>query len=166
MLVRFIESEPAVADQIDRLQHVLDTTECALTRADPANSELWSSVAEADAGQAVALKCSVPASKIARCLEMCARRFPEATSVADMGMGLVRTSVGSGDLDLIGRVKLLRSEVESIGGSLIIERAPGFIRLEADAWGDPGPEIKIMRSIKQKYDPNSLLSPGRFVSGI
>jgi glycolate oxidase FAD binding subunit len=83
-----------------------------------------------------------------------------------MGTGLVRIGIQSGDLEIIGRIKSLRSEVESMGGTLIIERAPSFIRLEADAWGEPGPQIRVMRSIKQRYDPDSLLSPGRFVSGI
>jgi len=83
-----------------------------------------------------------------------------------MGVGLVRIGIESNNLELIGRIKSLRSEVESMGGTLIIERAPSFIRLEADAWGKPGPEISIMRSIKQRYDPDSLLSPGRFIAGI
>src|SRR5262249_43244083 len=127
MLVRFTESEPAVADQIDHLRRLVDCTDSALAMADPADRELWSRVTDVEAGQAVALKCSVAVSRIAQSLEICSRRFPEAQSVADIGMGLVRMGIESGDLDIIGRVKLLRSDVESIGGTLIIERAPSFI---------------------------------------
>jgi glycolate oxidase FAD binding subunit len=166
MLARFIECEAAVADQVDRLRELNKGLDCSLTKADDADEDMWPRIADIDAGEAVALKCSVAISRTSQALEVCEKQFPECAASADIGIGMVRVSIGRSDLEVVGRVKLLRSEVESMGGTLIIEHAPSFIRLEADAWGDPGPEIEIMRAIKHKYDPDYLLSPGRFVSGI
>jgi len=164
LLVRFVESAAAVADQVDRLQTLGDDINCALTTVAEADSVLWPCISGLD--QTVVLKCSVAMSRVVRALELCENHFPECVAAADIGMGLVRIGIQSGDLEIIARIKSLRSDVESIGGTLIIERAPSFIRLEADAWGEPGPEIRIMRSIKQSYDPDSLLSPSRLVGGI
>jgi glycolate oxidase FAD binding subunit len=165
MLVRFVESEAAVVDQVDRLRRLSDGSNCKLSMADGADEDLWSQVADFDASCEVTLKASVAVSKITRGLEICEKRFPDSVASADMGMGLVRMGIGNGDLDLIAGIKHVRAEIESIGGSLVIERAPSLIRLQADAWGDAGPAIKIMRAIKQSFDPYSLLSPGRFVRG-
>jgi len=166
MLVRFVESEAAVSDQVDRLRDLLSYVNCELATAQAADDELWPKVASLDASGEVALKASVAVSGTAWAQASCEDHFPECIAAADMGMGVVRLSIGGGDLELVNRIKLLRAEIESKGGTLIIERAPAFIRLEADAWGDPGPAINIMRSIKQSFDPHSLLSPGRFVSGM
>ena len=35
-----------------------------------------------------------------------------------------------------------------------------------DVWGYNANNIEIMRRIKQQFDPNSILNPGRFVAGI
>jgi glycolate oxidase FAD binding subunit len=164
LLARFVESEAAVSDQLDRLLEVRHGIECAMTTVDGDGADLWRNIADFD--ETIILKCSIAVSTTSRALELCESRFPESIAAADMGMGLVRIGIQPGDLEIIGRIRSLRTDVESMGGTLIIERAPSFIRLEVDAWGDPGPEIRIMRSIKQRYDPKSLLSPGRFVAGI
>jgi glycolate oxidase FAD binding subunit len=48
----------------------------------------------------------------------------------------------------------------------VIEKAPAEIRGEAEAWGDVGSTAPLMRSLKEKFDPRSLLNPGKFVAGI
>jgi glycolate oxidase FAD binding subunit len=166
MLVRFVESKAAVADQVDRLWKLDDGRDCTISMAAGADKGLWSQIADLDASSEVALRASVAVSRTRLGVEVCDKRFPGCVVAADMGMGLIRIGIGNGDFDLSPAIKLARAEIESIGGTLVIERAPSVIRSEVDAWGDPGPAIKIMRAIKQSFDPNSLLSPGRFVRGI
>jgi len=166
MMIRFLESQIAVADQVGRVRALFDGVGCPSSVTGSADSDLWSQVGNLDATSTVALKCSVAVSKTPRAIDLCEKRFPSGTLAADLAMGLVRLGIENGDQEVISQVTSLRSEIELIGGTLIIERAPSFIRLEADAWGDAGPEVEIMRAIKQKYDPNSVLSPGRFASGI
>ena len=60
----------------------------------------------------------------------------------------------------------MRASFESLGGSLVVHRMPGAWRGRVDAWGTPPPAIALMRSLKQRFDPDARLNPGRFVGGI
>jgi glycolate oxidase FAD binding subunit len=35
-----------------------------------------------------------------------------------------------------------------------------------DAWGAVGPSVRLMRGLKERFDPKRTLNPGRFVGGI
>jgi glycolate oxidase FAD binding subunit len=50
-------------------------------------------------------------------------------------------------------------------GSAVILR-PASHDDGVDAWGDPGDALALMRAVKQQFDPNGTLNPGRFVGGI
>jgi glycolate oxidase FAD binding subunit len=52
------------------------------------------------------------------------------------------------------------------GGSLVLCEAPVAVRRAFDPWGAPPPAIDLMRSLKERFDPDRRLSPGRFVGGI
>ncbi len=65
-----------------------------------------------------------------------------------------------------GALRAARDEVLSLGGSLILEAAPAPVRALLDVWGPPPPSLSLMRSVKDRLDPEARLSPGRFVGGI
>ena len=50
--------------------------------------------------------------------------------------------------------------------SLTIEAAPPEIRQLVDVWGEPGHALPLMRAMKERFDPQRRLAPGRFVGGI
>ena len=52
------------------------------------------------------------------------------------------------------------------GGTLFIEKAPLFVRQQVDAWGEVGAGERLMKAVKEKFDPQGILNPGRFVAGI
>jgi glycolate oxidase FAD binding subunit len=58
----------------------------------------------------------------------------------------------------------LREKAETLGGKLIIERAPVDIKNEIDSWGGVGSATELMKRVKEQLDPDHTLSPGRFVS--
>jgi glycolate oxidase subunit GlcD len=60
----------------------------------------------------------------------------------------------------------LRERARNLGGNLVVENAPSEIKNEFDAWGDFGSVAELMKRVKVQLDPNNLLSPGRFDSGI
>jgi glycolate oxidase FAD binding subunit len=82
----------------------------------------------------------------------------------DAGVGAARAAFYT-DLE-IGSVQSLRAKAESLGGHLIVERAPVAKKNAELVWGAPRPEARLMRQVKAAYDPHSLFSPGRFVAGI
>ena len=64
-------------------------------------------------------------------------------------------------------VRPLRAAVEAEGGSLVVERAPIELKRICEVWGSINPEIlRIMKRIKVEFDPDDVLSPGRFVGGL
>ena len=65
--------------------------------------------------------------------------------------------------DAVRFLRLARTDAESLGGSLIIERATPEIKSRIDAWGNLGKRGELMKRIKQQLDPLNVLSPGRFV---
>jgi glycolate oxidase FAD binding subunit len=59
-----------------------------------------------------------------------------------------------------------RSYCETLGGFLTILEAPTALKQTLDVWGYSGNALGAMRKLKEHFDPNGLLNPGRFVGGI
>ncbi|MBB3677773.1 FAD-binding oxidoreductase [Modestobacter versicolor] len=51
------------------------------------------------------------------------------------------------------------------GGALVVVEAPAPVQAAVDVWG-PVPAIDLMRRVKDQFDPERRLAPGRFVGGI
>ncbi|HEX4948578.1 MAG TPA: FAD-binding oxidoreductase [Blastocatellia bacterium] len=64
------------------------------------------------------------------------------------------------------RVAELRRRTQEHGGNMVILRAPLELKSQVDVWGEIGPAAVLMHALKEKFDPQNLLNPGRFVSGI
>ena len=60
----------------------------------------------------------------------------------------------------------LRELFESLGGTLVVHDMPSDWRGKIDAWGTPPPAFKLMRALKERFDPDHRLNPGRFVGGL
>ena len=56
--------------------------------------------------------------------------------------------------------------VRGVGGTAVVTHAPTRIKESLDVWGESTSAIDTMRNLKQQYDPNRLLNPGRFMGGI
>jgi glycolate oxidase FAD binding subunit len=64
------------------------------------------------------------------------------------------------------RVAELRQKAQARGGQMVLLRAPDELKAHLDVWGEVGETAPLMRALKEKFDPQSLLNPGRFVAGI
>jgi glycolate oxidase FAD binding subunit len=75
------------------------------------------------------------------------------------GTGIMMAGFSSSD----GLLQL-RKDLEEAGGSLFVCKQPAEDRL--DCWGSLPDSIGLMREIKQRFDPQRVLNPGRFLVGI
>jgi glycolate oxidase FAD binding subunit len=47
----------------------------------------------------------------------------------------------------------------------VVLQAPAGVRDAVDLWG-PVPGLGLMRAVKDRFDPEHRMAPGRFVGGI
>ncbi|MEX0427338.1 FAD-binding oxidoreductase [Nocardioides sp. DS6] len=67
--------------------------------------------------------------------------------------------------EVAATVERLRGVCAHHHGSLVVLDAPGSLKPALDMWG-PVPALGLMQRVKDEFDPDHRLSPGRFVGGI
>ncbi len=83
----------------------------------------------------------------------------------------LRAEVGSGGGSLPGTPAQRGSGGGSLPGtppqpgSAVVLHAPAEVRAAVDLWG-PVPGLGLMRAIKDQFDPQHMMAPGRFTGGI
>ncbi|MBE9167254.1 FAD-binding oxidoreductase [Pleurocapsales cyanobacterium LEGE 06147] len=97
---------------------------------------------------------------------------------ASRSLGMIHTGSGIGILQFNSEdrngIEEMRSRCAGAAaplcqqhhGFLTILTAPKSIKQQLDPWGYTGNALEMMRTIKQKFDSQNILSPGRFVGGI
>jgi glycolate oxidase FAD binding subunit len=63
----------------------------------------------------------------------------------------------------LSELEALRSDV---AGELVIESLPTHARPDCDVFRGVGDGLSLMRGLKARFDPDGILSPGRFMGGI
>ena len=83
-------------------------------------------------------------------------------------VGLIHISSGLGLVRLENQDQILplRNLCAANSGFLSILSAPVELKERFDVWGYTGNGLQVMRRIKEQFDGNFILSPGRFVGGI
>jgi len=84
---------------------------------------------------------------------------------ATLGLGFVTGEPRSAEA-LAAAVESARARLSRAGGALTLQAAPPAVRERVDPWGPPPAALPLMKSVKQRLDPEERLSPGRFVGGI
>lgn len=67
---------------------------------------------------------------------------------------------------VVSALQGLREQVRSLGGRMIVERAPRPVKELLDPWDVSAETLPLHRSLKTQFDPKGILNPGRFVGGI
>jgi glycolate oxidase FAD binding subunit len=61
----------------------------------------------------------------------------------------------------ISLIPEIRNLAEKTGGFLSLLEAPSEIEQKLDVWGYTGNALSVMQALKQKFDPQNILNPGR-----
>jgi glycolate oxidase FAD binding subunit len=95
-------------------------------------------------------------------LEVLDKRVPGARITAHVGSGVVWLAVDDFDWESLDS---LRAAVGQFDGGVVVFEAPADVKRRIDVWG-PARGIDVMRRIKDQFDPDHRMSPGRFVGNI
>jgi glycolate oxidase FAD binding subunit len=166
LLLRFIESEAAVKYQLDEMAGLLDEDYQATTLSDAEAQKIWQQVTNLDELCSNVVRVSVPLAMVTEVWQKLLKMRGDGFATADIGVGAIRLAFDADVAGAVELIKAMRAEASGAGGALFIERAPTIVRERASAWGDVGNLEALMKGVKQNFDPQSLLNPGRFVAGI
>jgi glycolate oxidase FAD binding subunit len=123
---------------------------------------------------AVGIKVAVPPAELPGALtDLGSGWLGHGPMAAQAGTGVLRVGLDGPDPAspeqveaFAGVVAKARERLAARQGTLVIVEAPPALKRAVDAWGPPGDAIELMRRVKRQFDPDRLLSPGRFVGGI
>ncbi len=181
LMARFGEVAPAVEWQVGRLKEMLPSTGGQLQRVlDTGTSESWWEMAASareipDQGEAVILKCSIlhrSATETVHQVEEAGDRLAACTSIfCHAGSHVIYARykwkpAGPPAETLRDELNTIRKACTRHGGHMVVEKVRPEVKAGFDVWGYDAPALKIMRRIKQEFDPGAVLNPGRFVGGI
>ena len=164
--IRFDGTAAGIEAQVKQAQQIAGSTAGA-----DAAANVWLShqaVWDGDSPALVAKFSVLPAQFAALCASV--ERVAGAQSLAWKVIG---QSVGAGYARLQGsepalRTALLtlRDEVAKLGGTIVALGCPVAVKRGLDVWGRSSDAQPLMVRIKQRFDPDGTLNPGRFVGGI
>ena len=95
-------------------------------------------------------------------------RSSAGSGVSYVGLGAAADAgrdAGGPAVEIAATVIELRAAVAPYDGSVVVLQAPPEVKRLVDVWG-PVPAVELMRRIKDRFDPEHRMSPGRFVGGI
>jgi len=114
----------------------------------------------------IVCKVSVTMNEIPRVLEYIQESSENLDvkifSSAKAGNGIIQLLIEGKNKDLEITVELLRSYLTTIQGSVICQHIPRDFG-KFDSWGELGPSSGLMKLLKQNFDPNNILNPGRLI---
>ena len=90
-----------------------------------------------------------------------------ASIIAYPTVGIVRGHWPSSQAPSVESLERLRSDCSGVaGGALILEKGPPDLKHSFDVWGPVRSDFGLMRGLKQQFDPQRVLSPGRFLGNL
>jgi len=89
-----------------------------------------------------------------------------AWKIVVQGVGAGYARLEGNEQGLRTALLTLRDELAKMDGTLVVLGCPVAVKRGLDAWGPPSDAQPLMVRVKQRFDPDGTLNPGRFVGGI
>jgi glycolate oxidase FAD binding subunit len=82
------------------------------------------------------------------------------------GSGITFVELTGDKGSLVEAIREIRQFALERGGSAVVRRAPLQVKQAVEVWGPVGDALPLMQRVKAQFDPDGMMSPGRFVGGI
>ena len=79
------------------------------------------------------------------------------------GFGTAAIEITNGSRHDVDRVRQLAARHDA---RVVVERCPADFKANIDVFDEQGAALAVLRSVKQRFDPKSVLNPGRFAGHI
>lgn len=143
--------------------------EASVTLAGDQEQRVWSAICDlpatvaANEPRSVRLKISSTLTAMPALAEHLSQAGPlvEIALLARAGSGISYVYARGGDLPVFCRQ--LQEFARSLGAHAVLESAPAEIRAQLHVWGARRDDYPVMLKLKQAFDPNGILNPGRFL---
>ena len=177
--VRFAGTAAGIQAQVDQVDQLRRLAAPSAAPAD-APADVWTSHqaiwnGAAPAPRRLVARLSVLPSRIAAACALveraaAARSLAWRMVVQGVGAGYVRLD-GGDEPALRATLLALREELAGTGeakpgGTIVALGCPLAVKRGLDVWGPAADAQPVMVRIKQRFDPDGTLSPGRFLGGI
>lgn len=172
LAISFAGGAKAVARQISDTQALAARggNPAGLLEAD-AHIRFWDATRQQQNGP-ITCKVSLLMDEVAPFLagaqNICQEHQLASSAIAHAGSGIIYLQLQPADAPerLASAISQLRALAQNSKGSLIVTRAPASLKAKISVWGEPRPDLKLMQTLKQKFDPAGTLVKGRFVGGL
>lgn len=161
--------EPSVVAQAETAASTLGVIASTETFADGQVDDAWTAFEEGQSAESVEVKVTCLPTALGETVAA-VRRAADAHGgdyrlSGEVGTGIIRLHLTDPDSDRLATlVQTLRATDSP--GNVTVPRAPTAVKHDLDVWGPVGDTEDLMRRIKHRFDPDSILNPGRFVGGI
>jgi glycolate oxidase FAD binding subunit len=157
------ESVAQQAEQIDAIARQLNLSVSYYQDRD--ELDLWENISAIvripDSDKAITCKIGIIPSQAVNFLHhLTTITNNQALAVIHGGSGIGQLQLSNEDLIVL---KKLRSRLQQNNGFLTVLKAPKSVKKQVDVWGYPGNALKAMQAIKNNFDPQQILNPGRFL---
>ncbi len=176
LAVRMESVEKAVREQISKAKDIFrENSGEGIEVEGNTERELWQDIREfpwsmTAVGSRAVCKSSVLITDVPRVFyeleELSRNSGLTVLASARAGNGVIISYLDGEIPVLVEAVGSLRSLVNSLGGTLVVQYASPDLKSQVDVWGEIGTSLRIMERLKSLFDPNNIFNPGRFVGGI
>lgn len=154
-----------VADQLERLRPLAPENRVQ-ERADRA----WAAAHEptGEQGASLLVRLEVPEGALGELFRIAGDLPLPARRTAWAGIGTLWCALGpeAPDAACLRAAQALRAAAQAAGGRAVVAACPASVREAVAPFGEPGPLLPWFRAVKDRFDPDGILGPGRFVGGL
>ncbi len=110
------------------------------------------------------VRISVRPSQIVELMIALRERYPDSYLQSHAGSGIVLMESSWGRAEGPSYYRQVRELADTFRGKTTVLNYPEGTELsQDDIWGPPGEGVSVMQAIKERFDPQNILNPGRFI---